>query len=162
MARRSAASASSTRKSGSSPAARACVRSTRAQKPWMVEIHAASASRARSGSPSSSSRARTRLVSCAAAFSVNVMARIDSTGHSSAITAWAKRSTSTDVLPLPAPALTSREPSRRSTARACSDVSSRHVSTRQIEGCEQPPRQEQESGHDSRSPARMRVATSPI
>ena len=33
-----------------------------------------------------------------------------------------------------------------------------HVSTRQIDGCEQPPRHAQLSGHETRSPPRMRVA----
>ena len=76
-ASRSASTASSTRNSGSIPAASACVRSTRAQKPWIVEIQAASASRACPISLRSTKRARTRCLSWAAAFSVNVIARID-------------------------------------------------------------------------------------
>ena len=52
--------ASSTRNSGSIPAASACARSTRAQKPWMVEIQAASASRAGPAALRSANRARTR------------------------------------------------------------------------------------------------------
>src|SRR3954471_10212794 len=90
----------------------------------MVEIHARSASRASARSPISRSRLRTRCASCAAAFSVNVIARIASTGTPSATAACTNRSTSTEVLPVPAPARTSSEPSRRSTASRCSSVSS--------------------------------------
>ena len=47
---------STTRKRGSIPAANGCAFSSRWQKPWMVEIQAASRSRARSWRPSSCSR----------------------------------------------------------------------------------------------------------
>ena len=124
-ASRSASSSSSTRKSGSIPALSACARSRREQKPWIVEIHAPSAARACSRSPSSLKRRLRRGVRIsAAAFSVKVIARIDSTATPSSATARTKRSTSTAVLPVPAPARTRSEPSRRSTARCCSAVSS--------------------------------------
>ena len=59
-----------TRKRGSIPAANGCAFSSRWQKPWMVEIQAASSSRARSWRPSSSSRLRIRPRSSPAARSV--------------------------------------------------------------------------------------------
>ena len=52
---------------------------------------------------------------------------------------------------MPAPARTSSEPSRRSTARRCSGVSSAHRSLLQIEGYLQPPFQAQRSGHARRA-----------
>ena len=58
------------------PALSAWARSTRAQKPWIVEIQAASAARASARRPSSRKRPRTRVLISAAAFSVNVMARM--------------------------------------------------------------------------------------
>src|SRR5204863_1939388 len=69
-------------------------------------------------------RARIRAFISAAAFSVNVIARMRSTGTPSSHTARTNRSTSTRVLPLPAPASRNRGPSRRSTARRCSGVRS--------------------------------------
>ncbi len=58
------------------PALSAWARSTRAQKPWIVEIQAPSAARASARRPSSTKRPRTRVRISAAAFSVNVIARI--------------------------------------------------------------------------------------
>ena len=121
-AMRSDSSSPSTRKSGSMPALSAWARSTRAQNPWMVEIQAPSAARASARRPSSTKRRRTRVRISAAALSVNVIARIDSTGRPSSVTARTKRSTSTVVLPVPAPARTISEPSRRATARSCCSV----------------------------------------
>ena len=83
------------------------MRSSRAQKPWIVEIEAPSAERASSRRPSSRKRARTRSLISAAALSVKVIASIPSTGTPSSTTALTKRSTSTVVLPVPAPARTS-------------------------------------------------------
>ena len=60
-ANRSASWASSTVNDGSSPAASACPRSTRAQKPWIVEMNAPSVARA--ASSASSSRRRRRIQS---------------------------------------------------------------------------------------------------
>ena len=84
---RSDSSSPSTRKSGSMPALSAWARSTRAQNPWIVEIQAPSAARASARLPSSTKRPRTRVRISAAAFSVNVIARIVSTGTPSSITA---------------------------------------------------------------------------
>ena len=92
-------------------------RSTRAQKPWMVEMNAPSVRRAASGAPSARSRERMRSRSSAAAFSVKVIVSIADTSTPSSSTALTKRSTSTEVLPLPAPASSSRSPVRRSMAR---------------------------------------------
>ena len=75
-ASRRAAASSSTTKRGSRPAASGWARSTRAQKPWIVPIQAASTARACSPSPSSVNRRRMRSRSSAAAFSVNVSVRI--------------------------------------------------------------------------------------
>ena len=72
---------SSTVKRGSSPAASGWARSTRAQKPWMVPIQAASTARACSSSPASANRRRMRSRSSAAAFSVNVSVRIAPTAR---------------------------------------------------------------------------------
>ena len=69
----------------------------------------------------------------AAAFSVNVMARMLSTATPSSATACTKRSTSTVVLPVPAPARTISEQSRRATARRLLGGQA-HPSHRQIEG----------------------------
>ena len=55
---------------GSTPASNGCAFSSLWQKPWIVEIQAASSSRARSARSSSSSRARIRLRSSPAARSV--------------------------------------------------------------------------------------------
>src|SRR5947209_6488771 len=107
---------------GSIPAARACERNTRAQKPWMVEMNASSVSRAAASAPSSRSRRRIRSRISAAAFSVKVIVRIAWTATPSSSTERTNRSTSTDVLPLPAPASSSRSPSRRSIATSCSPV----------------------------------------
>ena len=112
------------------PALSAWARSTREQKPWIVEIHAPSAARASARRPSSRKRRRTRVFISAAAFSVKVMARMPSTGAASSATACTKRSTSTVVLPVPAPARTISEQSRRATARACSGVSETPLTTR--------------------------------
>ena len=57
----------------------ACARSSRRQKPWMVEIQAPSSSRASSWCPASTSRVRMRDRSSPAERSVNVITRIDST-----------------------------------------------------------------------------------
>ena len=144
---------SSTANAGSSPAATACARRTRAQNPWMVETQAASVPRASSRRPSSRKRSRTRARSSPAAFSVNVIARIWSGRRSSSVTLRTKRSTSTEVLPEPAPALTSSGPLRRVTATACSVVNGRPPGPstarsprprscrppRQTDGCAQPP-----------------------
>ena len=62
-------------KRGSSPAATAWARSTRAQKPWMVEIHARSVSRASARAPRAASPRRMRERSSPAAFSVKVITR---------------------------------------------------------------------------------------
>ena len=113
---RAASGSSSTTNSGSSPAASACARSTRAQNPWMVEMNAASVARAASWAPSARKRARMRSRISAAAFSVNVIVRIASTATPSSSTERTKRSTRTDVLPLPAAASSNRSPSRRSIA----------------------------------------------
>ena len=59
-ATRRAAPSSSTAKRGSSPAASGWARRTRAQKPWIVPIQAASTARACSSSPSSVNRRRIR------------------------------------------------------------------------------------------------------
>ena len=101
---------SSTRKRGSIPAAVACARSSRRQKPWMVEIQAPSSSRASCGRPASTSRVRIRDRSSPAERSVNVITRIESTSMP-ASTARTKRSTRTRVLPVPAPAETKTVPS---------------------------------------------------
>ena len=122
IASRDASDSSSTAYSGSSPAASACARSSRAQKPWIVPIQAPSAARACSRSPSSVKRPRSRAFSSAAAFSVKVIARTRSTGTSSSQTARTKRSTSTRVLPDPAPADRNSGPERSPTANACSSV----------------------------------------
>ena len=61
------------------PALSACARRMRAQSPWIVETQALSAARASSRRPSSRKRRRTRVFISAAAFSVKVIARIDST-----------------------------------------------------------------------------------
>ena len=109
-------------KRGSRPAASGRARSTRAQKPWIVPIHAACASRACSSSPSAVNRRRIRSRSSPAAFSVNVSARIDPTGTPSLRTASTNRSTITAVLPEPALAASSAEPLRSSIAARCSGV----------------------------------------
>ena len=96
----------------------------REHSPWIVETQALSAARASSRRPSSRKRRRTRLFISAAAFSVKVIASTRSTSTPSSVTARTKRSTRTVVLPVPAPARTSSEPSRRSTALRCSGVSS--------------------------------------
>ncbi len=112
----------------------------RAQKPWIVEIHAPSAARASSRRPSSSKRARTRSFICAAAFSVKVIARIDSTATPSSITERTKRSTSTEVLPRARPR-TDEDRAVAAIDRALLVTGElRHASTRQIVGYEQPPR----------------------
>ncbi len=111
-------SSSSSRKRGSIPAANGCARSSRAQKPWIVEIHAPSRSRARSCRPDSTSALRIRARSSPAAFRVYVIASTESTSSPSSRTARTNRSTSTDVLPVPAPAETKTSP-RASTAASC-------------------------------------------
>ena len=85
-ASRRAAASSSTTKRGSRPAASGAERSTRAQKPWIVPIHAPSAARASSDRPREVNRCRTRSRSSAAAFSVKVSARIAPTGTPSSST----------------------------------------------------------------------------
>ena len=104
---------------GRCPAPSACVRSTRAQKPWMVEIQAPSAARASSRRPSSRKRARTRVLSSAAAFSVNVIARIALDRHAvlehGLHEALDQHRASCRC---PRPARTSSEPSRRVDRRA--------------------------------------------
>src|SRR5258708_4304984 len=110
-------------KAGSTRASSGCVRSSRAQNPWKVPTKAASVSRAASRSPSSSSRARTRARSSPAARSVNVIARIRPGATPSSRTAATKRSTSTEVLPLPAAADSDSCSPRRLTAPRCSAVS---------------------------------------
>ena len=75
--------------------------------------------------PSSTKRWRTRARSSPAARSVNVMARIRAGRTPSSSTERTKRSTSTEVLPLPALASSSSEPSRRRTASDCSAVNGR-------------------------------------
>src|SRR5207237_759428 len=82
------------------------------QKPWIVETKAPSVARAASRSPSSRKRARRRSRSSPAALSVKVMARIRAGSMPSSRTARTKRSTSTDVLPLPALAESSSERGR--------------------------------------------------
>jgi len=108
------------RTTGSRPAPTALPRSTRAQNPWIVDTCARSVARAASPSPRSPKRARIRARSCAAALSVNVMARMASTGTPSWSTAATNRSTMTEVLPLPALADTNTDPLRRSTTACCS------------------------------------------
>src|ERR671935_739703 len=110
---------SSSRKRGSSPAAKGCAFRSRLQKPWIVEIHAPSSSRARSRRPRATSAARMRDRSSPAALRVYVITRIESTSSPSSQTARTKRSTRTDVLPVPAPAETKTSPPA-STAASCS------------------------------------------
>ena len=121
-AARAAAVASRTRKSGSSPAGSGCERSNRPQKAWNVPTDAASVSRAAPRSPSSSRRARTRSRSSPAARSVNVIASTDAGFTPSSHTAATKRSTRTEVLPLPAAAESRIGSPRRATASRCSPV----------------------------------------
>ena len=128
MPRRSASSPSSTRYSGSMPGREGVgAQDARAEA---VDRRDPRAPRRRApplGRPERHEARRARAsFSCAAAFSVKVIARIASTATPSSSTARTKRSTSTDVLPVPAPALSSIEPSRRSIARCCSAVNRRH------------------------------------
>ena len=145
------------RSRGPGPAATACARRIRAQKPWKVVIQAASASRAASRWPSSSRRARTRARSSPAAFSVKVMASTWSARRPSCTTEATKRSTSTDVLPEPALADEHEVAlaARRSASR-CSGVNgARHAeaaSQRQIVGCAQPPRYAHAVGSGTSAP----------
>src|SRR5262245_28458768 len=115
-------------------------RSTRAQKAWMVDTCAARSSRRtrsqyRRSPPvaRSSSTPRRTWIFCfisAAAFSVNVMARMRPTSSTRGMVSgrgrrrWRKRWASTVVLPEPAPARTATEPSARM-ASHCSGVGSR-------------------------------------
>ena len=81
MARRSASSASSTRNSGSSPPpGRGCAAPARRSRGWWRSTPPRPRARLRTRRAPAGAR-RTRAVSCAAAFSVKVMARMASTGH---------------------------------------------------------------------------------
>ena len=129
---------SSTRKRGSIPAAAGWVLSRRRQKPWMVEMLAASVSRARrrrSRAPTVSPAAvasaalvrsapRMRPRSWSAARSVNVNASIDPISTPSSTIAETKRSTRTRVLPVPAPASQKTSMPRWAMAADCSGVAS--------------------------------------
>ena len=120
--------------------ARGCA-AARAQKPWIVEIQAASASRAWLDLVElDEARREPGCLSWAAAFSVNVIARIESTAtpssqhgahealdqHRGLAGARARAHQDRAVAPLDRRQLLLGEP--------------HGVSTRQIEGCEQPPR----------------------
>ena len=114
------------------PASSACARSTRAQKPWMVEIQADSTPAAASGMPSSRSRSRIRRFSSSAARSVKVITSRWSSGVPSC-SRRATRSISTDVLPVPAPAETNTRPRRSIAARLAGvPAAPAHRSTRQM------------------------------
>ena len=99
------------------PASSAWARSTRAHRPWMVEIQADSTAASASSISSSRSRTRIRRFSSSAARSVNVITSRWSSGVPSC-SRRTTRSISTDVLPVPAPAETNTRP-RRSIASAC-------------------------------------------
>src|SRR6266446_7610241 len=86
----------------------------------MVEIQAPSSSRARSLRPRSANAARIRVRSSPAARRVYVMTRMESTSSPRSQTARTKRSTSTAVLPVPAPADTKTSPVASTAARCCS------------------------------------------
>ena len=120
-----ASASSSTRNSGSIPAATAFARSRRAQNPWIVDTHAPSASRAPPLAELEEAL-RAALASSAAALSVNVIARMrvdGSTRSSSTAARTARRCTA--VLPLPALAYSRRDPSRARIASDCSSVKAR-------------------------------------
>ena len=159
-ASRSDSSSSSTRKSGSMPALRACARSTREQKPWMVEIHALSEARASSRRPSSRKRCRTRVRISAAAFSVKVIASIDSTPTSSSV------DRPHEALHQHGRLAGARAGAHEQRAVAALDRALllrrqlAHRSLLQIEGYLQPPFQSQLSGREQISPLRMRASVS--
>ena len=111
LSTRSWSSASRIWKPCASPASCQCRRSQRCAMPWKVPIHSAAP-----GTPSSDSM-RARI--SPAALLVNVTARMLCGEAFSACTHHTTRWVSTRVLPLPAPASTSKGPSQYSTAAFC-------------------------------------------
>ena len=161
-ASRSDSSSSSTRKSGSMPALSACPRSTREQKPWMVEIHALSDARASSRRPRSRKRRRTRVLISAAAFSVKVIARIDSTPTSSSDHGQHEALHQHGCLAgaRTGPHEQGAVPALDRAALLRGQLP--HRSLLQIDGYLQPPFQSQLSGWEQISPLRMRASVARI
>ena len=103
-----------TRSSPERPSSSANSRNTSSPKPWKVLIAA-------SFNPRGVLRS-TRSCMPAAAFSVNVTARISCGLAAPAAIRWTTRAVSTCVFPVPAPATMSSGPAPCSTARRCSSV----------------------------------------